>query len=206
MTCFSWVPSIGSLFGSCCRSKKQTESSADPKKHPSLGINHNLNGRGVGGRITPLAQLASLQKLGNGNGNADHISTAINGSPVEGSCAMATCSTPNGTMERDHRKLNAQQHYYVIEDEVGKGLPLWLPNGTVLRDELEKLAKEKEFQAGYQRVTTPHITKENLYLTSGHLPYYADDMFPPMDVDGENFYLKQQSLMRSLSNSTLPIW
>ena len=93
-------------------------------------------------------------------------------------------------MERDHRKLNNQQQYFVIEEEVGKGLPLWLPNGTILRDELEKLAREKEFQAGYQRVATPHIAKENLYHTSGHLPYYAEDMFAPMEVDGEKLYLK----------------
>ncbi len=93
-------------------------------------------------------------------------------------------------MERDHRKLNAQMQYFIIEEDVGKGLPLWLPNGTILREELEKLAKEKEFSAGYQRVATPHITKENLYLTSGHLPYYAESMFPPMDVDGEKMYLK----------------
>ncbi|MBF0289280.1 MAG: threonine--tRNA ligase [SAR324 cluster bacterium] len=93
-------------------------------------------------------------------------------------------------MERDHRKLNAQMQFFIIEEEVGKGLPLWLPNGTILRDELEKLAKEKEFAAGYQRVATPHITKENLYLTSGHLPHYAESMFPPMDVDGEKMYLK----------------
>ncbi len=93
-------------------------------------------------------------------------------------------------MEHDHRKLNNQQQYFVIEEDVGKGLPLWLPNGTILRDELEKLAKEKEFQAGYQRVATPHIAKENLYHTSGHLPYYAEDMFAPMEVDGEKLYLK----------------
>ncbi|MBQ32527.1 MAG: threonine--tRNA ligase [Deltaproteobacteria bacterium] len=93
-------------------------------------------------------------------------------------------------LERDHRKLNTQQHYFVIEEEVGKGLPLWMPNGTVIRDELEKLAKEWEFLGGYQRVATPHITKENLYHTSGHLPYYADSMFPPMEVDGEKLYLK----------------
>ena len=78
----------------------------------------------------------------------------------------------------------------MIEEEVGKGLPLWMPNGTVIRDELEKLAKEWEFLGGYQRVATPHITKENLYHTSGHLPYYADSMFPPMEVDGEKLYLK----------------
>ena len=93
-------------------------------------------------------------------------------------------------LERDHRKLNAQQHYFVIEEAVGKGLPLWLPNGTVLREELEKLAKEKEFQAGYQRVSTPHLTREGLYFTSGHLPYYGEDMFPPLEVDEEKFYLK----------------
>ena len=92
--------------------------------------------------------------------------------------------------KRDHRKLNATQHYFVIDDKVGKGLPLWLPKGTILRDELEKLAKEKEFLAGYERVATPHITHEGVYLTSGHLPHYADSMFPPMDIDGEQYYLK----------------
>ncbi len=92
--------------------------------------------------------------------------------------------------ERDHRKLNVLQHYFVIDEEVGKGLPLWLPNGTVIRDELEKLAKEYEFLDGYQRVSTPHITRENLYHTSGHLPFYKDSMFPPMEVDGEKMFLK----------------
>ena len=93
-------------------------------------------------------------------------------------------------MERDHRKLNVDQHYFVIDEEVGKGLPLWLPNGTVIREELEKLAKEQEFLDGYERVSTPHITRENLYHTSGHLPYYAESMFPPMEVDGEKMFLK----------------
>ena len=92
--------------------------------------------------------------------------------------------------ERDHRKLNVDQHYFVIDEEVGKGLPLWLPNGTVIREELEKLAKEQEFLDGYERVSTPHITRENLYHTSGHLPYYAESMFPPMEVDGEKMFLK----------------
>ncbi len=93
-------------------------------------------------------------------------------------------------MERDHRKLNSKLHYFTISEEVGKGLPLWLPNGTVIRDELEKLAKETEFLAGYKRVSTPHITKEDLYYTSGHLPYYEDSMFPPMEMDGERLFLK----------------
>ena len=93
-------------------------------------------------------------------------------------------------MERDHRKLNKKHQYFSINEDVGKGLPLWLPNGTVLREEMEKLAKEKEFLAGYQRVATPHITKEDIFHTSGHLPYYSDSMFPPMDVDGERVFLK----------------
>ena len=92
--------------------------------------------------------------------------------------------------EHDHRKLNVDQHYFVIDEEVGKGLPLWLPNGTIIREELEKLAKEQEFLDGYDRVSTPHITRENLYHTSGHLPYYAESMFPPMEVDGEKMFLK----------------
>ena len=93
-------------------------------------------------------------------------------------------------MERDHRKLNTKHHYFSISEEVGKGLPLWLPNGTVIRDELEKLAKETEFLGGYKRVSTPHITREELFQTSGHLPYYEDSMFPPMEMDGERLFLK----------------
>ncbi len=94
-------------------------------------------------------------------------------------------------MERDHRKLGRELDLYHIEEEVGVGLPLWLPNGTVIREELEKLAKEIEFRAGYQPVCTPHITKASLYYTSGHLPHYQDDMFPPMQLpDEEPYYLK----------------
>ena len=86
---------------------------------------------------------------------------------------------------RDHRKIGAEMGLYTIDSEyVGVGLPLWLPKGAAICEELEKLAKETEFQAGYVRVKTPHIAKEKLYLTSGHLPLlYADSMFPPMEVD-----------------------
>lgn len=73
---------------------------------------------------------------------------------------------------------------------MGQGLIMWMPNGTVIIEELEKLAKETEEAAGYKRVVTPHIAKESMYLTSGHLPYYADSMFPPMEMDGERYYLK----------------
>ena len=83
---------------------------------------------------------------------------------------------------RDHKKLGRELGIFAIDGDVGRGLPLWLPNGTVIRDELEKLAKELEFKAGYQRVATPHLAREALYFKSGHLPYYADDMYPAMEV------------------------
>jgi threonyl-tRNA synthetase len=92
--------------------------------------------------------------------------------------------------KRDHRKLGKELGIYTMNDDIGQGLILWMPNGTVIIEELEKLAKETESDGGYKRVVTPHIAKENLYLTSGHLPYYADSMFPPMDMDGEKYYLK----------------
>ncbi|MEN9497935.1 MAG: threonine--tRNA ligase [Bacteroidota bacterium] len=92
--------------------------------------------------------------------------------------------------KRDHRKLGKELGIYTMDDDVGPGLPLWLPNGGIVIEELEKLAKETEQAAGYKRVVTPHIAKESMYLTSGHLPYYADSMFPPMEMDGEKYYLR----------------
>ncbi len=85
-------------------------------------------------------------------------------------------------LARDHKKLGKELDIYVIDDEVGRGLPLWMPNGTVLRDELEKLARELEFKAGFQRVATPHLTKVGLYYKTGHLPYYTKHMYPFMEV------------------------
>jgi threonyl-tRNA synthetase len=92
--------------------------------------------------------------------------------------------------KRDHRKLGKEMSIFTMDDDVGQGLPLWMPNGTIIIEELENLAKETENAAGYKRVVTPHIAKENLYLTSGHLPYYADGMYPPMELDGTKYYLK----------------
>ncbi|MCP5100028.1 MAG: threonine--tRNA ligase [Chloroflexi bacterium] len=92
--------------------------------------------------------------------------------------------------KRDHRKLGRELEIYILDEEVGPGLPLWLPNGNILREELEKLAKEMEAKAGYLRVSTPHIAKEALYQRSGHLAYYGEDMYPPMDDEGDNYYLK----------------
>ncbi|HMR84878.1 MAG TPA: threonine--tRNA ligase, partial [Niabella sp.] len=92
--------------------------------------------------------------------------------------------------KRDHRKLGRELGIYTMDDDVGQGLIMWMPNGTVIIEQLEKLAKETEEAAGYKRVVTPHIAKESMYLTSGHLPYYADSMYPPMELDGEKYYLK----------------
>ena len=84
--------------------------------------------------------------------------------------------------KRDHRKLGKELEIFAFDDDVGPGLPMFLPRGGVIVEELEKLAKETEFAAGYQRVRTPHIARESLYKKSGHLPYYADSMFPPMEL------------------------
>lgn len=92
--------------------------------------------------------------------------------------------------KRDHRKIGKELEIFMFDDDTGPGLPLWLPNGSVMIEELEKLAKETEERAGYVRVRTPHIAKESMYKTSGHLPYYKDSMFPPMEYEGGKYYLK----------------
>lgn len=96
--------------------------------------------------------------------------------------------------KRDHRKLGKELKLFTFSDYVGPGLPLWMPNGTIIIEELERLAKETERRAGYKQVRTPHIAKEIMFKTSGHLPYYAESMFPPMvleeDEVKEKYYLK----------------
>jgi threonyl-tRNA synthetase len=92
--------------------------------------------------------------------------------------------------KRDHRKIGKELSIFAFDDMVGPGLPLWLPNGGIMIEELERLAKEDEEVHGYHRVVTPHIAKEELYLTSGHLPYYAEGMFPPMEMDGTKYFLR----------------
>ena len=92
--------------------------------------------------------------------------------------------------KRDHRKLGRELEIYTFDEEIGPGLPLWLPNGTVIIEELENLAKETENKAGYSRVRTPHLTKGDLYEKSGHLEHYKDSMYPSMDVDGISYYVK----------------
>ena len=92
--------------------------------------------------------------------------------------------------KRDHRRLGRELELFFFDDEVGPGLPLWQPKGTVLIEELERLAKETEREAGYLQVRTPHICKDSMFERSGHLPYYAESMFPPMEMEGVKYYLK----------------
>lgn len=92
--------------------------------------------------------------------------------------------------KRDHRKIGKEMDLFFYDDEVGPGLPLWTPKGSVIIEELESLAKEKESLAGYDRVRTPHLTKGDLYEKSGHLKHYVSSMYPAMDVDGTNYYIK----------------
>jgi len=96
--------------------------------------------------------------------------------------------------KRDHRKLGKELEIFIIDDDVGPGLPLWLPRGAAIIEELEKLAKETEFAAGYQRVRTTNLAREALYLKSGHLPYYKESMFPPMELrpEGKEFEQKEK--------------
>ena len=92
--------------------------------------------------------------------------------------------------KRDHRKLGAELDIFTLDEDIGPGLPLWLPRGAVMIEELEGLAKEMERLGGYQRVKSPHVAKEQLFLKSGHLPYYEGDMFPAMELDNIKYYLK----------------
>ncbi len=93
--------------------------------------------------------------------------------------------------KRDHRKLGAELDIFVLDEDVGPGLPLWLPRGAVMIDEIERLAKEVEEEAGYDRVRSPHLAKQRLYEISGHLAHYQEDMYPPMELDsGERYYVK----------------
>ncbi|ONM49571.1 threonine--tRNA ligase [Nocardia donostiensis] len=92
--------------------------------------------------------------------------------------------------KRDHRRIGEDLDLFDFSKEIGKGLPLWLPNGAIIRDELEQWARETERRLKYQRVVTPHITREDLYYLSGHLPYYTDDLYAPIDIEGDQYYLR----------------
>jgi threonyl-tRNA synthetase len=98
--------------------------------------------------------------------------------------------------KRDHRKLGKELELFTFDDDVGPGLPLWLPRGAAIIEELEKLAKETEFAAGYQRVRSTNLARESLYRKSGHLPYYAESMFPPMELREDDDAIKRDALKR----------
>jgi len=91
---------------------------------------------------------------------------------------------------RDHKKLGKQLKIYLMDQMVGPGLPLWLPNGTTLRRTLEAFLRDEQLKRGYQEVITPHIANLELYKTSGHYPYYQDSQFNPFGVEGEEYMLK----------------
>lgn len=91
---------------------------------------------------------------------------------------------------RDHRKIGKELELFYIDEKIGQGLPIWLPKGNVVKEELENWAKETEKEWGYDRVTTPLITKEDLFYTSGHLPLYKESMYSPIVIEEENYYLK----------------
>ena len=90
----------------------------------------------------------------------------------------------------DHRQLAEEMQIYFLDEQIGAGLPVWLPNGVAIRDELENLVKELERRDGYQRVVSPHIGKSVLYEQSGHIAHFKEDMFPPMQAEGSEYYLR----------------
>jgi threonyl-tRNA synthetase len=92
--------------------------------------------------------------------------------------------------KRDHRKLGADLDLFSFPEEIGSGLPVFHPKGGIIRRELENYSRRRHEESGYEFVNTPHITKANLFETSGHLPYYADTMFPPMELEGARYFLK----------------
>ena len=92
--------------------------------------------------------------------------------------------------KRDHRRIGKEMELFTFSPDVGAGLPLWMPNGMVIRQELEFLALQEERRDGYRRVATPHIAKEALYRRSRHIPYYMEDMYAPLDIDGEKYFLR----------------
>ncbi len=93
-------------------------------------------------------------------------------------------------VKRDHKKIGKEMELYMIDEMIGRGLPVWLPNGEIMKSEIEKFALETEDSYGYVRVTTPALGKRELFEASGHLPHYADGMYPPMEMDDGEYYIK----------------
>ena len=136
----------------------------------------------------------NLHKLAGGYWRGDEITPHLQ--RIEGLCVEdkeqldAEIERLEQLKLRDHRRLAKILKIYHLDDDIGRGLPLWLPNGMVIRQELEYLAQRYERQDGYRCVASPHIAKEKLYVKSGHLPYYKDDMYNPIELDDEQYYLR----------------
>jgi threonyl-tRNA synthetase len=92
--------------------------------------------------------------------------------------------------KRDHKKLGRELDLFYIDEEVGKGLPMWTPKGTEIKFELERFTRDLEKKYGYEHVSTPYLGSEKLYVTSGHLEHFKENMYAPIDMDGEIFYLR----------------
>lgn len=117
--------------------------------------------------------------------------TRIYGLAFESKDALdANIQQQEEALKRDHRKLGAELDLFHFDESIGKGLPIWLPKGNIIKEELENWAKKTEEEWGYQRVTTPIITKEDLFYTSGHLPLYKDSMYSAIQIEEENYYIK----------------
>lgn len=142
------------------------------------------------GEIGPfkLTSLAGAYWRGN---EKNPVLTRIYGTAFATAAELETYLKQQEEMQkRDHRRLGRELELFAFAEEAGAGLPLWLPAGTIIRDELEKWAKETEKKYGYQRVATPHITKRQLYEISGHIPYYMEDMYAPLTIEDEEYFLK----------------
>ncbi|HCB35012.1 MAG: threonine--tRNA ligase [Candidatus Taylorbacteria bacterium RIFCSPHIGHO2_02_49_25] len=172
-----------------------------PSSHDSLFILHNSSFIDLcrGGHVTnPKKDIPAdgwkLDRIAGAYWRGDEknkMLTRIYGLAFSGKEELQAYLKQRETAGRnDHRKLGKELKIFTFDDDVGPGLPMWLPNGTVIIDELETLARKTEAAAGYSRVRTPHIAKESMYTKSGHLPYYEDSMFPPMEYEGGKYYLR----------------
>ena len=115
--------------------------------------------------------------------------------------------------KRDHKKLGKELDLFFIDEEVGKGLPMWTPKGTKIKFELEKFTRDLELKYGYEHIATPYLGSEKLYATSGHLDHYKSNMYAPIDMEGEKFYLRPMAcphhirmlLRKPISYKDLPV-
>ena len=117
--------------------------------------------------------------------------TRIYGTAFKNKTELANCLEKlEEAKKRDHKKLGKELDLYFMDEEIGKGLPMWTPKGTALKLELEKFTREIELKYGYEHVSTPYLGNQKLYKTSGHLDHYTANMYAPIDMDGEIFYLR----------------